>query len=72
LKNLEPEARAAAARQATSAQSAAREAELANIIAADAAKGRIRAEVERNDAQTFARHQASHRRTGPCIRAARR
>ncbi len=57
LKNLEPEARAAA-RQAMNAQSAAREAELANGIAADTAKRRIRAEVERNDAEIFARVEA--------------
>lgn len=57
LKNLEP-AQRAEARQAIGEKAAARDPELVNVLAADAAKGRIRAEVERNDAEVFARVEA--------------
>ena len=57
LKNLEP-AQRAEARHAIVEKTPARDLELANAVAAEAAKGRIRAEVERNDAEVFARVEA--------------
>ena len=57
LRSLEPAARAEA-RQALNDRTPAREPELINVVGAAADKGSIRAEVERNDAEVFARVEA--------------
>ena len=57
LKSMDPQARADA-RRAIDARSPAPEVELTNAVAADTAQGRIRAEVERNDADVYARVEA--------------
>ena len=57
LKSMDPLTRADA-RRAIDARSPAAQVELANTVAADNAQGRIRAEVERNDADVYTRVEA--------------
>jgi Large polyvalent protein-associated domain 7 len=57
VRALDPQARANA-RRLHSESATVRDEELINVLTAEAEKGRIRAEVERNDAEVFARVEA--------------